>query len=55
MVSPLSTASADRSGTIVSEAHDKARPAGTAFWALTIGTIGVLYGDIGTRPALCDA
>jgi KUP system potassium uptake protein len=50
MVSPLSTASADRSGTIVSEAHDKARPAGTAFWALTIGTIGVVYGDIGTSP-----
>jgi KUP system potassium uptake protein len=47
---PLSTASADRSGTIVSEAHDKARPAGTAFWALTIGTIGVVYGDIGTSP-----
>src|SRR5262249_19545889 len=23
---------------------------GTAFWALTIGTIGVVYGDIGTSP-----
>jgi KUP system potassium uptake protein len=25
-------------------------PAATAFWALTIGSIGVVYGDIGTSP-----
>ena len=24
--------------------------AGSAFWALTLGSIGVVYGDIGTSP-----
>src|SRR6266436_9839463 len=31
-------------------AHGKTRPAGPRFWALTLGTIGVVYGDIGTSP-----
>jgi KUP system potassium uptake protein len=30
-------------------ASDDARPA-TSFWALTLGSIGVVYGDIGTSP-----
>src|SRR5258708_11357897 len=30
-------------------ASDDARPA-TSFWALTVGSIGVVYGDIGTSP-----
>jgi KUP system potassium uptake protein len=29
--------------------HDGAQP-GSAFWALTVGSIGVVYGDIGTSP-----
>src|SRR4051794_8977651 len=29
--------------------HDDAR-AKTRFWALTLGSIGVVYGDIGTSP-----
>ena len=31
-------------------ASDDARPAATGFWALTVGSIGVVYGDIGTSP-----
>src|SRR5215831_12491066 len=50
MISPLTTATADRGGTIVSETDGKTRPAGASFWALTLGTIGVVYGDIGTSP-----
>jgi KUP system potassium uptake protein len=49
MVSPLSTVSVNRTSTIVSETHGKAQP-GASFWALTLGTIGVVYGDIGTSP-----
>jgi K+ transporter len=30
------------------EAHDG--PAATGFWALTLGSIGVVFGDIGTSP-----
>jgi KUP system potassium uptake protein len=30
-------------------ASDDTRPA-TGFWALTVGSIGVVYGDIGTSP-----
>jgi KUP system potassium uptake protein len=30
------------------EAHE--RPARTSFWKLTLGSIGVVYGDIGTSP-----
>lgn len=30
------------------EAHDE--PVKTGFWALTLGSIGVVYGDIGTSP-----
>ena len=30
------------------EAHDA--PASTGFWALTLGSIGVVFGDIGTSP-----
>jgi len=50
MISPLTTATADRGGSIVSETDGKTRPAGASFWALTLGTIGVVYGDIGTSP-----
>ena len=31
-------------------AHGKTRPAGPRFWTLTLGSIGVVYGDIGTSP-----
>ena len=30
-------------------ASGEARPA-SSFWALTVGSIGVVYGDIGTSP-----
>ena len=30
------------------EAHDG--PVSTGFWALTLGSIGVVFGDIGTSP-----
>ncbi len=37
-------------GSDLSARHDAdARPA-TGFWALTVGSIGVVYGDIGTSP-----
>src|SRR5438552_3526634 len=45
MISPV--AAAERGGTISTEAHGKRR-AGPSFLALTLGTIGVVYGDIGT-------
>src|SRR3954451_21334165 len=32
-----------------SEAHGEA-PVSTGFWALTLGSIGVVFGDIGTSP-----
>ena len=42
-----STAAARRRG----RAHDGSEaPAKTGFWALTLGSIGVVYGDIGTSP-----
>src|SRR5438876_11361783 len=47
MISPV--AAAERGGTISTEAHGKRR-AGPGFLALTLGTIGVVYGDIGTSP-----
>src|SRR5438552_6632368 len=47
MISPV--AAAERGGTISTEAHGKRR-AGPSFLALTLGTIGVVYGDIGTSP-----
>ncbi|MFX5873818.1 KUP/HAK/KT family potassium transporter, partial [Acinetobacter baumannii] len=31
-----------------SDAHDAT--AGSGFWALTLGSIGVVFGDIGTSP-----
>ena len=31
------------------EAHGEA-PVSTGFWALTLGSIGVVFGDIGTSP-----
>src|SRR5919197_4271302 len=50
MISPLTTvAAADRGGAIATKAHNKTRP-GAHFWALTLGSIGVVYGDIGTSP-----
>ena len=32
------------------EAPEAAAPATTGFWALTLGSIGVVFGDIGTSP-----
>src|SRR5499426_2500673 len=50
MRSPLTTvAAADRGGAIATKADHKTRPA-ASFWALTLGSIGVVYGDIGTSP-----
>jgi KUP system potassium uptake protein len=50
MMSPLSTvAAAQRGGGIAAKAPGKARP-GAGFWGLTLGSIGVVYGDIGTSP-----
>src|SRR5689334_17461275 len=36
-------------GSVPVHGNGEARPA-TSFWALTIGSIGVVYGDIGTSP-----
>jgi KUP system potassium uptake protein len=50
MISPLTTvAAAERGGAIATKADRKTRP-GASFWALTLGSIGVVYGDIGTSP-----
>jgi KUP system potassium uptake protein len=50
MISPLTTvAAADRGGAVATTAHGKTRPH-AGFWALTVGSIGVVYGDIGTSP-----
>ena len=40
---------ADTSGPAVAQARRRG-PAQGWFWALTIGSIGVVYGDIGTSP-----
>jgi KUP system potassium uptake protein len=47
MSPPSTAAAADRGGAIAAKAHRPTRP---GFWALTLGTIGVVYGDIGTSP-----
>src|SRR6266536_4171545 len=47
MSPPTTAAAADRGGAIAAKAH---RQTGPGFWALTLGTIGVVYGDIGTSP-----
>src|SRR6266550_226073 len=47
MSPPTTVAAADRDGAIATKAHHKTRP-GASFWALTLGSIGVVYGDIGT-------
>src|SRR6266480_39551 len=49
MSPPTTVAAADRDGAIATKAHHKTRP-GASFWALTLGSIGVVYGDIGTSP-----
>jgi len=38
------------SGSAAAGSPDHGHTAPTSFWALTIGTIGVVYGDIGTSP-----
>ena len=48
-MSPPTVAAADRGGAIATQVARKARP-GAGFWALTLGTIGVVYGDIGPSP-----
>src|SRR5437660_1987752 len=49
MSPPTTVAAADRGGAIATKEHHKTRP-GASFWALTLGSIGVVYGDIGTSP-----
>src|SRR5512132_2275635 len=50
MIPLLSTVTAARRGRpTAAQAHHKTRP-GASFWALTLGSIGVVYGDIGTSP-----
>jgi K+ potassium transporter integral membrane domain len=41
-----------RDGTVSPTKSDRSSgtPDATAFWALTLGSIGVVYGDIGTSP-----
>ena len=41
---------APQGGDLRASASDDVRPAATGFWALTLGSIGVVYGDIGTSP-----
>src|SRR3954464_1322322 len=38
------------SDTVQSARADSAHDAPTSFWALTLGSVGVVYGDIGTSP-----
>ncbi len=38
------------SGSAAAVSPEHAHEAPTSFWALTLGTIGVVYGDIGTSP-----
>src|SRR5215468_10593457 len=45
MTSPITTVAAARRGETPAKANGR-----TTFWALTIGSIGVVYGDIGTSP-----
>src|ERR1700682_4308292 len=45
----MSSSSAANGGSIVANGGIEA-PAKAGFWALTIGSIGVVYGDIGTSP-----
>src|SRR5712692_2712134 len=45
MTSPITTVAAARRGATPAKANGR-----TTFWALTIGSIGVVYGDIGTSP-----
>src|SRR6516165_10154869 len=45
MTSPITTVAADRRGASPVKANGR-----TTFWALTIGSVGVVYGDIGTSP-----
>ncbi len=49
MSPPTTVAAADRGGALATKAHHKTQP-GASFWALTLGSIGVVYGDIGTSP-----
>src|SRR5438132_6288997 len=45
----LHTIAAPQGGTVAVEGDSEPRST-AAFWALTIGSIGVVYGDIGTSP-----
>src|ERR1700747_2979904 len=45
MTSPITTVAAARRGAPPAKANGR-----TTFWALTVGSIGVVYGDIGTSP-----
>src|SRR6201982_2236522 len=45
MTSPITTGAAARRGATPAKANGR-----TTFWALTIGSVGVVYGDIGTSP-----
>src|SRR6059036_759642 len=37
-------------GSDLSDRHDAGARSATGFWPLTLGSIGVVYGDIGTSP-----
>src|SRR2546430_6350555 len=45
MTSPITTVAAARRGATPAKANGR-----MTFWALTIGSVGVVYGDIGTSP-----
>src|SRR5216684_2793453 len=45
MTSPITTVAAARRGATPAKANGR-----TTFWALMIGSVGVVYGDIGTSP-----
>src|SRR5215467_11998341 len=45
MTSPITTVAAARRGETPAKANGR-----TTFWALTLGSVGVVYGDIGTSP-----
>jgi KUP system potassium uptake protein len=47
---PMSPSNAAPSGGLIAANGGSELPAKTGFWALTVGSIGVVYGDIGTSP-----
>ena len=44
------TVAAPHGAQMLANGNDETRPVRNTFWPLTLGSIGVVYGDIGTSP-----